>query len=93
MNYRPASNFLFNLLEEVLQDKLQVFLDSNGLSTCRKLHIAETAALAKIYNELLLCSRYCEPVLSARFTAATFDLKHEARLFSGSPKRISYKLH
>ena len=49
-NYRPVSilSFLSKLLEKVVQDRLQAFLDSNDVmpptqSAYRKFHSTETA--------------------------------------------------
>ena len=55
-NYRLS--FLSQLLEKVVQSRLQDFLDRNGLmpstqSAYRKFHSTETA-VTKIYNDLLL---------------------------------------
>ena len=61
-NYRPVSNlsFLSNLLEKVVQVRLQAFLDENDLMPCaqsvyRKYHSTETA-VASVYNDLLLAA-------------------------------------
>ena len=54
-NYRPVSNlsFLSKLLDKVVQDRLQVFLDSNDLmqpsqSAYRQFHSTETT-VSKVY--------------------------------------------
>ena len=61
-NYRHVSNlsFLSKLLEKVVQDILQAFLDSNNLmpptqSAYRKFHSTETT-VSKVYNDLLLAA-------------------------------------
>ena len=61
-NYRPVSNlpFLFKLLERVVQNRLQCFLDSSDLmprsqSAYRQYHSTETA-VTKVYNDMLLAA-------------------------------------
>jgi len=87
-NYRPVSNlsFLSKLLEKVVQDRLQVFLDSNDLmpptqSAYRKFHSTETA-VSKVYNDLLLAAD--EGQVSALYlldlTAAFDTIDHELLL-------------
>jgi len=64
-NYRPVSNlpFLSKLLERVVHNRLQAFLDSNDLlprsqSAYCQFHSTETA-VTKVYNDMLLagCNR------------------------------------
>jgi len=59
-NFRPVSNlpFLSNLLETIVQRRLQEFLDTNNLmavtqSAYRQYHTTKMA-VTKVYNDLLL---------------------------------------
>jgi len=60
-NYRPVSNLLFlpKLLERVVHNWLQTFLDSNyhsrSQSAYRQFHSTETA-VTKVYNDMLLAA-------------------------------------
>ena len=61
-NYRPVSNlpFLSKLLERVVQNRLQAFLDSNDLmprtqSAYRQFHSTESA-VTKVYGDMLLAA-------------------------------------
>jgi len=87
-SYRPVSNlsFLSKLLEKVVQDRLQAFLDSNGLMPCtqsayRRYHSTETA-VAKVYNDLLLAAdnREVSAVCLLDLTAAFDTVDHELLL-------------
>jgi len=85
-NYRPVSNlpFLSKLLERVVHNRLQVFLDSNDLmprsqSAYRPFHSTETA-VTKVYNDMLLAAdsgqvtSLCLLDLSAAFDTVDHDL-------------------
>jgi len=85
-NYRPVSNlpFLSKLLERVVHNWLQVFLDSNDLIPCsqsayRPFHSTETA-VTKVYNDTLLAAdsgqvtSLCLLDLSAAFDTVDHDL-------------------
>ena len=85
-NYRPVSNlpFLSKLLERVVQNRLQVFLDSSDLmprsqSAYRQYHSTETA-VTKVYNDMLLAAdggqvtALCLLDLTAAFDTVDHDL-------------------
>ena len=85
-NYRPVSNlpFLSKLLERVVHNRLQAFLDSNDLlprsqSAYRQFHSTETA-VTKVYNDMLLAAdngqvtALCLLDLSAAFDTVDHDL-------------------
>jgi len=84
-NYRPVSNlpFLSKLLERIIQNRLQVFLNSNDLmprsqSAYRHYHCTETA-VTKVYNNV---GAILLPVLSSLLPSHQISITFSS-LFTG----------